>query len=141
MERDPLQGHQVVCSAFIEKDHKVLIGMYTRFKVWRVPGGRPEYEEKIEDTLIRELQEETGIHFVDPKFLGWGQDQQLHIRGQMLTSRLIMFFYVKTDAEIQLDPGEAEDSKWVTIEELKQIENKEGALTDFFERNLEFNIL
>lgn len=140
MERYPLQGHQVICSAFIEKDNKVLAIFCPKFKVWRVPGGRPDYGEKIEDTLLRELQEETGIIFSNPKFVGWGQDQQFHVRDQKQTSRLLMFFHVQTNEEIQLDPGEAEDSKWVTLEELKGIENKEGALNDFFERNPNFKI-
>jgi len=51
-----------------------------------------------------------------------------------------MFFYVKTDKEIKLDPAEAEDSKLVTLDELKKIENKEGGLTDFFNRNPGFII-
>lgn len=140
MERYPLQGHQVICSAFIEKDQKVLAIFCPNFKVWRVPGGRPEYGEKIEATLIRELQEETGITFFSPKFVGWGQDQQFFVKVQKETSRLLMFFHVKTDEEVHLDPEEAEDSKWVTIEELKQIENKEGGLMDFFERNPNFKI-
>lgn len=33
--------------------------MCPRFRVWRVPGGRPERGEKLEETLLREMQEET----------------------------------------------------------------------------------
>lgn len=135
MERSKLRGHQVICSAFIEKDEKFLIVMCPRFKVWRVPGGRTEHGEKLEETLIREMREETGITFENPLFVGFGQDQQFHVADQKETSRLIMFFHVKTDERPHLDPDEAEDFKWVTIDELKKIENKEGALTDFFERN------
>lgn len=118
-------GHQVVCSAFIEKDEKFLVVMCPRFKVWRVPGGRTEYGEEVEETLIREMEEETGITFTNPKFLGFGQDQQYHVKGQRGTSRLIMFFHVFTDKEPILDPDEAEDHKWVSLDELQAIENKE----------------
>lgn len=140
MERSKLRGHQVICSAFIEKDNKFLIVMCPRFKVWRVPGGRTEHGEKLEETLIREMQEETGITFENPKFIGFGQDQQFHIKGQRETSRLIMFFHVKTNEEPKLDPDEAEDFKWVTLDDLKKIENKEGALTDLFNRNPKFSL-
>ncbi len=109
--------------------------MCPRFKVWRVPGGRAEWGEKIEETLIREMQEEVGITFYNPKFIGWGQDQQFHVKNQQETSRLLMFFHVTTDEEVRLDPDEAEDSRWVTLDELKVLENKEGALTDLFKRN------
>ena len=64
-----LRGHQVVCSAFIEKNQKVLIVMDPKFKVWRVPGGRAEHGERIEETLIREMAEETGITFKNQYFL------------------------------------------------------------------------
>ena len=135
MERANTMRPEVICSAFIEKDNKFLIVMCPKFKVWRVPGGRAEYGEKLEETLIREMQEETGIKFKNPKFIGWGQDQQFHVRGQKETSRLLMFFRVKTNEEPELDPDEAEDFKWVSLDELKSIKNKEGALSDFFNRN------
>ncbi|MCK5582206.1 MAG: NUDIX domain-containing protein [Elusimicrobiales bacterium] len=140
MVKSELRGHQVICSAFIEKDNKFLIVMCPRFKVWRVPGGRTEHGEKLEETLIREMQEETGITFENPKFVGFGQDQQFHVAGQRETSRLIMFFHVKTNEEPKLDPNEAEDFKWVKFDDLKKIENKEGALTDFFKRNSDFSL-
>ncbi|MFT4303033.1 MAG: NUDIX hydrolase [Candidatus Woesearchaeota archaeon] len=140
MERSKLRGHQVICSAFIEKDNKFLIVMCPRFKVWRVPGGRTEHGERLEETLIREMQEETGVVFENPKFIGFGQDQQFHILGQKETSRLIMFFHVKTNKELIIDPDEAEEFKWVTLDELKAMDNKEGALTDLFKRNPDFSL-
>lgn len=135
MTKAELRGHQVICSAFIKKEGRFLVVMRPGFKVWRVPGGRAEHGEKLEETLIREMREETGITFKNPKFVGWGQDQQFLVKKQKETSRLVMFFYVETDKEPNLDLDEAEEFKWVTIEELKKIKNKEGALTDFFLRN------
>jgi len=136
--RAELRGHQVVCSAFIDKDGRFLIVMDPRFKVWRVPGGRAEWGEKLEDTLIREMQEEVGIKFQNPKFIGWGQDQQFLVSSKRETSRLLMFFHVKTSKTPNLDPAEAEQFKWVTLEEMKKINNKEGGLTDFLNRNPKF---
>ncbi len=46
-----------------------------------------------------------------------------------------MFFHIKTDKKLTIDPEEAEEYKWVTFDELKNHENKEGALDDFFKRN------
>ncbi len=140
MTEIPLQGHQVVCSGFIEKDGKFLMVMCPRFKVWRVPGGRAERGECVEDTFIREMKEETGITFQNPRFLGFGQDRQLHVAKQYETSRLILFYHVKTQQEPMLDPDEAEAYRWVTLDELKNIENKEGALTDLFFRNPELRL-
>ncbi len=135
MDTNPIKGHQVVCSAFIEKDNKVLIVMCPRFKVWRLPGGRPEHGEKLEDTLIREMEEEVGIVFRKPIFVGFGQDRQYHMKKDYETSRLIMFFHVKTEKEPVLDPDETEESKWVSLSELKKIKKKEHSISDFFIRN------
>lgn len=135
-----IQGHQVVCSAFIEKNQKVLIVMCPIFKVWRVPGGRPEHWEKLENTLTREMKEEIWIDINNPIFVWWWQDQQFHVTGQMQTSRLIMFFHVKTDKEVNINPDEADDFKWVNLDELKAINNKESALMDFFSRNSNFKL-
>ncbi len=130
-----ITGPQVVCSAFIGKDGRFLIFLCPRFKVWRVPGGRAEFDETLEETLAREMMEEAGIEVSDPKFLGYGQDHQYHVRDQRETSRLLMFFHVKADTEPKIDPDEAEQSKWVTLDEIKRLDEKEGALTDFFKRN------
>lgn len=131
----PVKGPTVICSAFIEKDKKFLLVFCPRFKVWRVPGGRAERNESLEETLVREMKEEVGVEFENAKFLGYGQDHQYHTLEKRETSRLLMFFHVKTDKKLTIDSDEAERFKWVTFEELKKEENKEGALTDFFNKN------
>ena len=128
-------GPQVICSNFIEKDGKFLIFMCPRFKVWRVPGGRTEFNEKLEETVVREMEEEAGVIVKNPVFLGYGQDHQFHVRDKRETSRLLMFFHVKINEEVTVDADEAEEFKWVEFEEIKNIENKEGGLTDFFSKN------
>jgi 8-oxo-dGTP diphosphatase len=131
----PVKRPEVICSAFVEKDGKFLLLFCPRFKVWRVPGGRAEFSETLEETLIREMREEIGLEVENPEFLGYGQDNQYHVRDQRETSRVLMFFHVRIDMEPRVDPGEAEQFKWATIEEIKGIENKEGGLTDFFKKN------
>lgn len=135
MVDQPVKSPTVVCSAFIEKDKQFLLVFCPRFKVWRVPGGRAEWNETLEETLIRELKEEVGVVFDSPTFLGYGQDHQYHVRDKRETSRMLMFFHVKADKKLTIDPDEAEQYKWVTFQELKNYENKEGALTDFFNKN------
>ena len=130
-----VKGPTVICSALVEKNKKFLLVLCPRFKVWRAPGGRAEFDETLEETLTREMKEEIGVTIKEPKFIGWGQDHQFHVRDQKETSRLIMFFHVKVAGELTIDPDEAEEFKWVTFEELKKHPNKEGALTDLLKRN------
>lgn len=140
MEFLPSKGPEIICSAFIEKDKKFLIFSDPKFKVWRVPGGRAEAGERIEDTIVREMKEEIGIEINNPRFLGYGQDQQFHFKKNMKTSRLLMFFHARITEEPTVDSSEAEEYKWVTLDEMKKIENKEGGLTDFFHKNPKFSL-
>jgi ADP-ribose pyrophosphatase YjhB (NUDIX family) len=135
-----VRGPQAITSAFIEKGGKFLIVFCPSFKTWRVPGGRVEWNESLEDTLKREMREEVGVEIENPRFLGFGQDHQFHVRGQFETSRLIMYFHVKTKKEPRIDTNEAEKSKWITFRELKVLKDKEGALHDFFKRNPELKL-
>lgn len=141
MKNPSLQGHQVVCSAFIVKDNKILIVMDPKFKVWRVPGGRPEHGKVLEDTLLREIKEETGIAFKNPKFLGLSQDRQYKVIGDKETSRVILYFLLKLNNEdVKLDHEEAEDFRWVSLDKLKKIDNKEGDLDNLFLRSPDISI-
>lgn len=140
MPRAELQGHQVSCSAFIEKNGKFLFVFDPGFEVWRVPGGRPEWGETVEQTLLREMHEETGVRFEDPRFLGFGQDQQYNIAYQKETSRLVLYFHLKTDKELTLDPTEASDHRWMSMDELRAHDTLEGALRDFFCRNPDISL-
>ncbi len=135
MDVVPKKGPQVICSGFIEKEGKFLIFLCPKFRVWRVPGGRAENNEKLEDTFIREMEEEIGITVKNPRFLGYGQDNQHHFGKQKDTDRLLMFYHVKIKEEPTIDTSEADEHKWVTLDELKNINDKEGALTEFFEKN------
>tara|TARA_Y100000310_G_scaffold345414_1_gene464723 strand:+ start:2928 stop:3188 length:261 start_codon:yes stop_codon:yes gene_type:complete len=81
------------------------------------------------------MKEEIGINIQNPKFLGYGEDNQFHHRKNKKTSRLIMFFHVKINQEPTIDKDEADDFKWVTFDEIKNEQNKESALDDFFEKN------
>lgn len=129
------KGPVVVCSAFIEKDGKFLLVFDPRFRVWRVPGGKPIFDETLEQTLARELKEELGIEVENARFLGYGQDHQYMFSTQRQTHRLLMFFHLKTNKEPSVESKEIKEFKWLTYEELKNHKNKEGGLEDFFRRN------
>jgi ADP-ribose pyrophosphatase YjhB (NUDIX family) len=47
--------------AIIMKSNKFLILRDRRYKDWTLPGGRLEINEKREDSLVREVLEETGL--------------------------------------------------------------------------------
>ncbi|MDO8623234.1 MAG: NUDIX domain-containing protein [archaeon] len=52
---------------FDPKTKKILIGKREKDKdipklTWRFPGGRPEHDEELEESIKREIKEETGLN-------------------------------------------------------------------------------
>jgi len=133
-ERDTAQRPTIVCSAFVKKNGKFLFVFDPKFKTWRVPGGRSDFGEKLEDALKREMKEEINIEAKNLKFLGFGQDLQYHFGHKENKSRVIMYFFVKVTGKVVVDKREALEYKWVSLNEIKKEKNKEGALTDFFKK-------
>ena len=58
------QGNEKICtSAIFVRGGKVLLGLrhYKEASIWTTPGGRSDHNENIEESLRREVLEETGI--------------------------------------------------------------------------------
>ena len=127
----------VICSAFIEKEGKFLTIYCPKFKKWRVPGGKVDGNETLIETVVREMIEETNLDIKNPIFVGYGQDDDYNHHNEKNIPRLIMFFHTTNNQKITMDPEEAEEYKWVTIDELKTMD-VEGALSDFFSQNPSF---
>jgi ADP-ribose pyrophosphatase YjhB (NUDIX family) len=53
-----------------EKGKVLLVQDATREQKWTLPGGGPEFQELIPDTLIREIKEETSLTVTVGKLLG-----------------------------------------------------------------------
>jgi len=125
----------LVVSAFIRKDDKFLLSYDPKFEFWRVPGGKPNNEEKVEDSLKREMKEELDIEISVSKFLGFGQDV-VTIWKRKIGTRLILYF------ECHIVSGEIKKSeevtkyKWLTLKEIKNHDNLEPGMKDFFKRFL-----
>lgn len=83
---------------------------------WQFPGGGLEYKEKVEDCLVRELKEETGVSVRSYRLLptlfqsirsGW--------HGILPTYVCV----IDDDAVITLN-HEASEYAWLTLEEIKK---------------------
>ena len=65
-ERDPLVVHQAVV---LDGDH-LLLAVRSDIRGWELPGGNPDPGESGEETLVREVREETGIACVVERHVG-----------------------------------------------------------------------
>jgi len=125
--------HEVAVTAIVRKDGKYLITKRSLTKkkfpgVWTVPGGKLEVSDYadlpkdtknawysvLEKTVRREVREETGLEIANVRYV---VDLATLDFGTPLLVVSCSADYVS--GEVTLEPGEADDYAWVTLEEAK----------------------
>jgi len=74
-QRDVAKGKVLisVCAIIEGKEHEILLmyaGDMPYHKLWVLPGGYVRPDETIEQTVAREIQEETGLKVASTKLVG-----------------------------------------------------------------------
>jgi ADP-ribose pyrophosphatase YjhB (NUDIX family) len=68
---------------------KVLMVQHTYIKGWYLPGGGVERRETAEDAVVRELQEEAGVHALSrPRLVSAHSNEVLHPGDHVLVYRV-----------------------------------------------------
>lgn len=78
------------------------------------PGGHIEPGESLVDSVIREMQEETGLTVKHPRLVGTKSWMQKDGSG-----RYLVLLYTATEYEGELHSSEEGDMAWMTIEEMR----------------------
>ncbi len=117
------------------KDGKMLLVYYAEHDFWGIPGGSREAGESIEQTLLREIQEETNCKAVDYKPIAYQKivspDGEVHYRLQYLCS-------VKPIGEFEVDPaGSVSKITWIYYHEFREYIQKKGLRVAIIERAIE----
>ena len=86
--------------------------------VWSKPGGAVEFEEKVEDAVIREIKEELGVDIELIKFLGF-TNHIIKSENQHWTSFNYLAKIVKGEPQI-LEPDKIEEIKWFSFDDLPE---------------------
>lgn len=136
-------------SAFIVHDAKVLLLHHKKLNTWLQPGGHVELHEDPEQTLFREIEEETGLkrknlthkslathrpQAPDSKNLPLPFDLNVHPFGNDPTHKHIDLSYLlssDTD-DITINPAESNDLRWFNIDKLEEL--KDQLLPDIYAR-------
>lgn len=107
---------EVTCGALIfNKEGKVLL---VKSHKWRdkyvMPGGHIELGEKIEQAVVREVKEETGLDVYDIQFVCW---QEFIFDDNFYKRRHFIFFdySCQTDQNEVILNDEAEEYMWTDL--------------------------
>lgn len=110
--------HVRVVSAEIERDGKYLIAQRrpeaTMPLLWEFPGGRVEPGERDEEALVREIQENLGVHIEVGEL-------SLHVRHEYQRYTLDLVVYRASTQETPRCLG-VHELRWVSPEEFDEYE-------------------
>lgn len=85
-----------------------------RNRCWSFPKGHMEAGETEQETALRELQEETGLHAI----LQRSGRVELSYRISTLVQKQLVLFPGEVSGEVRIQPEEAEAFRWVRLEAL-----------------------
>ena len=113
----------IVAGCIMKKDNKILMVQEAKEKYygqWNFPAGHVEEGENILEGAIREVKEETGC---DVKLTGVLPMKVVYQKGA--PTLIVEFTAEVVNETIKIDKNEILDVKWIQIEEIKNMTDKE----------------
>lgn len=117
---------RIVVTAFIEKDGKVLLG---RKKpgvgpypdTWHLPGGGANLgEESIDEAIVREVKEETGLEISNLKRIAFDEDSEPDKHGDR-THYIFLVYKVSAKSFDVTAADDIVELKWFDKKELQNL--------------------
>ena len=101
---------------------------------WSIPGGLVELGESLEQTVIREVQEETGLVVDAPELIDVINQTTLDESGKVKHHFVIVDYVVKLKGGTARAASDAAELEWVLLDE---VEKKDliRSFRGFFEKN------
>lgn len=90
--------------------------------VWIIPRGRVEKNENMEETVIREIKEETGIEAKIIKKIGVINYSFYSPKDKVVYDKSVHFYLLKLENQLDFSPNEEiEERLWISLSNVKDI--------------------
>ena len=86
---------------------------------WSIPGGIVELGESLEQTVVRETREETGLFVSKPEPIDVVNQVTLDENGKTKYHFVIIDYFVKLESGIPKAASDAAELEWVAFEEVE----------------------
>ena len=120
-----MDTYNVVVGAVVMHDDQVLLlqrSVKEKFLpgAWGIPAGKASYGEPLEDAVLRELKEETGLTGTISKMTGstWFLSE---VDGELLRNLQVNFLIECDSRQVRLDPS-SDDHRWISRDDLDDVE-------------------
>ena len=123
--------------AVIIKDGKILLEKRKNEPgkgKWSIPGGLVELGESVEQTVIREVKEETGLEVEKPEHIDVVDNIIRDENGEVKYHFVIIDYFVKLKGGTLEAKSDAEELKWVPLNEVEKYDLTK-TFRAFFQRN------
>ena len=117
----------VGATVVVLKDQKILLNLRSDTHTWGIPGGAIELGETLEQTVARELLEETSLTAKKFTFLHLFSGRDFYFRypnGDELYSVVALYRAEDVEGELKSTDGESHDLRFFSRDELPTLESR-----------------
>lgn len=101
---------------------------------WSIPGGLVELGERVEETVVREVKEETGLDVEKPEHVDVVDNVSFDEDGKVEYHFVIIDYFVKLVGGTLSAASDAEELEWVTLDNVEKYDLTK-TFRAFFQRN------
>lgn len=124
MAREYPQHPLPSCHALIRKGDQLLLVQRAKPPFqghWSLPGGGVELGETIEEALVREVKEETGLDVTVSQFLGYRNAIDRDDTGRVRLHYVVLYLEAQVAGGVLTPADDAADARWVSVADIPSL--------------------